>query len=357
MVEGRVIAGAVTVTATPAATMVFTSGNEIVGDVTVTATVASAMVEGRVISGAITVTAAVAATMVYTPIGGDEITGDVTVTATPDAMYPAYKSIFASATTRWPRVYNIDIRLPEGTSANYEIAGAVTVTATPAATLDFTLSAVIAGAVTVTASPAAAMVEGRVIAGQVNVAVAVAANMLFATAGPEIVGDVTVTVTPAASMGLMVLIGTHTVTVAVASPMLYTAVTVAVDSSAYRWQWEAMPEGASAEQVSRELNRRMRKLQAVLSERHVVAVFRDGDTTPRVDGVWFAKTSNLAGAVTITTFDDGQVGQVLSLKAGDANTTLDHGTSILLKGGIDKTLALGETITLVCFEPDIWDEV
>jgi len=61
-----------------------------------------------------------------------------------------------------------------------------------------------------------------------------------------------------------------------------------------------------------------------------VITFPNGDTTPDVqDGMVF-KTAN-AGATTITTFDNGFVGQKITIILGDANTTIADTDNIILK--------------------------
>src|SRR5206468_2514770 len=75
----------------------------------------------------------------------------------------------------------------------------------------------------------------------------------------------------------------------------------------------------------------------------VTKAFTNGDTTPSVfastnGGNPLFKTNN-ASPTTITNFDDGLSGFELILKAGDANTTLTHGTNLFLKSGANKTLA------------------
>jgi len=52
--------------------------------------------------------------------------------------------------------------------------------------------------------------------------------------------------------------------------------------------------------------------------------FADADATPSVKGVVSAKTAN-TGGTTITGFDDGVAGQILTLRIADANTTIDAG--------------------------------
>lgn len=87
------------------------------------------------------------------------------------------------------------ILFPAQSGTHHTIDGAVTVTATPAAT--FERGDVIAGAVTVTATPAAGLSVGRVIVGEVTVTATPAAGLV---SGDVIAGDVPVAAVPSASM-------------------------------------------------------------------------------------------------------------------------------------------------------------
>ena len=53
-----------------------------------------------------------------------------------------------------------------------------------------------------------------------------------------------------------------------------------------------------------------------------------------------------AGAVSITTFDDGEDGQVINLIFGDANTTVQDGANLQLAGGANFTSAANKTLVL-----------
>jgi parallel beta-helix repeat protein len=72
----------------------------------------------------------------------------------------------------------------------------------------------------------------------------------------------------------------------------------------------------------------------------------DGDTTPSVDYGSYFKTSNTS-ATSITTFDNGYEGQVITLRADDANTTLVFSASILLNGSTNFAMTNGSHITLM----------
>ena len=80
----------------------------------------------------------------------------------------------------------------------------------------------------------------------------------------------------------------------------------------------------------------------------VPATFTDGDTSPSV-GVpnKLFKTANTA-ATTISTFDDGYVGQEITIAFTDANTTIDF-TASSLKGnaGVDWTPAANDCMRCI----------
>lgn len=66
-----------------------------------------------------------------------------------------------------------------------------------------------------------------------------------------------------------------------------------------------------------------------------VGIYAAGDTTPSVaQGVSQLIVAN-ASATSITTLDDADNGQLVSLKFSDANTTLVNSTSLRLQGGAD----------------------
>lgn len=71
--------------------------------------------------------------------------------------------------------------------------------------------------------------------------------------------------------------------------------------------------------------------------------------------VWW-KTANTV-PTTITQFSNGLPGQKIIIRAGDVNTTIQHGTNIFLKGAVNKTLANKETIALAQYESNRWDEI
>jgi hypothetical protein len=84
-------------------------------------------------------------------------------------------------------------------------------------------------------------------------------------------------------------------------------------------------------------------------ELHVfaTATLTDADATPSVNNVRTVVTANTTGATSVTTFDDGTVGQHLTVIFGDANTTLVNGATLKLNGGSNMTGVLNHSISLV----------
>lgn len=81
------------------------------------------------------------------------------------------------------------------------------------------------------------------------------------------------------------------------------------------------------------------------------------DANPEVqDGNVFL-TANTNPTSVLTFGNNNQLGQIIYIRAGDAVTTLVHSANLKLKGGVNKTLTLRETITLIKFEYGVWDEV
>lgn len=78
-----------------------------------------------------------------------------------------------------------------------------------------------------------------------------------------------------------------------------------------------------------------------------VGKLKKGSTTPSVKDVqqWMAVNTV---PVTITNFVNGQDGQELLL-LGDGQTTLTHGTNIMLAGGVNLLLAVNKVYHLVRF--------
>jgi len=62
-------------------------------------------------------------------------------------------------------------------------------------------------------------------------------------------------------------------------------------------------------------------------------------------------------AKTITDFVDSYVGQTLNIIAADSNTTVKHNAGMILKGGVDFVMAIGNTLTLVRATASVWREL
>jgi hypothetical protein len=78
--------------------------------------------------------------------------------------------------------------------------------------------------------------------------------------------------------------------------------------------------------------------------------FTDGDTTPSVKdssgGRGVFATLN-TGATTITNLDDGYDGQRVTIKASDANTTIQNNANLVLSAGADLIMGLNDSIALI----------
>ena len=74
-------------------------------------------------------------------------------------------------------------------------------------------------------------------------------------------------------------------------------------------------------------------------------VYTAADTTPSVKGVSFLSITN-AGAVSITTLDDGEENQIITLFFNDANTTIVDGATMQLSGGANFVGTANDTLTL-----------
>lgn len=82
----------------------------------------------------------------------------------------------------------------------------------------------------------------------------------------------------------------------------------------------------------------------------IIEAFADGDTTPSVlsSVTSVFKTANTS-ATTITTFDDGRVGQVVDIIVGDSNTTFDFsgGGNLVNGNGADVTPSSGNQMKAI----------
>ena len=79
------------------------------------------------------------------------------------------------------------------------------------------------------------------------------------------------------------------------------------------------------------------------------------DATPSVKGLKVVLTANTL-ATSITNFDDGRSGQMITIIAGDANTTIVHGATINNRGGVNLLLVADKTYTYV-LNGSVWSQV
>jgi hypothetical protein len=77
------------------------------------------------------------------------------------------------------------------------------------------------------------------------------------------------------------------------------------------------------------------------------------DATPSVEGGRFFLTG---GTTTVTDFDDGIEGQIITVMAAHVLTITD-GTNIFLNGSANFTMAATDTLTLVCKADNKWYEI
>ena len=88
-----------------------------------------------------------------------------------------------------------------------------------------------------------------------------------------------------------------------------------------------------------------------------VLTFSASDTTPtiRSNGI-LARLCKSGGAVTITHFDDGQVGDVVTLLAAHA-VTITHGENIHLRRSNSFEMKAGDVLELAMFDDQVWEEI
>jgi hypothetical protein len=77
------------------------------------------------------------------------------------------------------------------------------------------------------------------------------------------------------------------------------------------------------------------------------------DATPSVEGGRLFLTG---GTTTVTDFDDGVEGQIITVMAAHALTITD-GTNIFLSGSVNFVMAATDTLTLVCKADNKWYEI
>ena len=86
----------------------------------------------------------------------------------------------------------------------------------------------------------------------------------------------------------------------------------------------------------------------------VVTAFTDADATPTVlDGQLFTT----AGTTAITDFDDGVVGQTITILATASITITHNASNIILNGGVNYAMTDTDTLTLTMFVAGVWSEI
>ena len=126
------------------------------------------------------------------------------------------------------------------------------------------------------------------------------------------------------------------------------------------WNWVTLPKQTTLEQLIQRLNRQMKLLEQetelTTAAANGVGTFAVADTTPSVAYIGLGITAN-TGATTITTLDNGIKGQRVTIRFGDANTTLAHGSTLQLVGDTNFTGATGDMKMLETDDGTNWYEV
>lgn len=81
--------------------------------------------------------------------------------------------------------------------------------------------------------------------------------------------------------------------------------------------------------------------------------FTSADATPSVKN---ANVCITAGTTAITDFDDGVVGQTITILA-TASITITDGSPIILSGSVDYAMTDTDTLTMTMFVDQVWSEV
>ncbi|KKK98278.1 hypothetical protein LCGC14_2644350 [marine sediment metagenome] len=127
---------------------------------------------------------------------------------------------------------------------------------------------------------------------------------------------------------------------------------------ALQWTWVTANPQSLIHLVSI-LNKRLKALEGKLGsiDRLLVGTgtFTDADTTPSVDGKRFWITANTSGT-SVTTFDDGIVGQHITILFNDGNTTLVHGSTLNLASDTNLTGTSGDTRAFSTDDGTTWYE-
>lgn len=83
-----------------------------------------------------------------------------------------------------------------------------------------------------------------------------------------------------------------------------------------------------------------------------VITFTNADATPSIKNANICITT---GTTAITDFDDGVVGQTITIQA-TGNITITNGTPILLSGAGNFAMTANDTLTLTMFTDQVWVE-
>ncbi|MCW2968103.1 MAG: Chaperone of endosialidase [Solirubrobacteraceae bacterium] len=126
------------------------------------------------------------------------------------------------------------------------------------------------------------------------------------------------------------------------------------------WRWPAGSDSEPLDAFIRRCNTRLGRLTttlgAMLGDLEGVDAFRNGDTTPSVAGARTFTVANSVG-VTITRLDDGQPGDIRTIWATTANTTLQHSAALFLLAGANVTMGANETRTFGTVDGVNWREL
>lgn len=101
-----------------------------------------------------------------------------------------------------------------------------------------------------------------------------------------------------------------------------------------------------------EWNAMVAVIKAIVSGISIPTAFDVDDATPSVAGNRHFKTAN-SGATSITTFDDGNNGQLIMIIADDDNTTITPGATLKCNAGSPLLLAQYDTIQFI-LHSTIW---
>jgi len=111
-----------------------------------------------------------------------------------------------------------------------------------------------------------------------------------------------------------------------------------------------------AEAVFRnDLERQLDRIASDVDGGNLILAFVDADLTPSVARADVFAVAN-TGGITITAFDDGRVGQVLTLIFEDGNTTVADGANLHLAGGANFVSSADDVLVLI-FDGTHWYEV